>query len=81
MVLGWFAGATTLTAIFCGRHGRWMIGCIIGLVVLAVSFVFCVAAARRFSGHTRFTVLAASQVAQITFLIAYLMAAQYIYRY
>ncbi len=81
LVLGWFMGATALTALFCGRHGRWMIGCIIGLVVLAVTFVFCVAAARRFSGHTRFTVLAASQVSQVTFLAAYLVAAQYIYRH
>ena len=58
-----------------------MIGCVISLVVLGVTFLFAVFSSRRFSGHTRFTVLASSLVAQVTFLMAYLAACQRIYRY
>jgi hypothetical protein len=80
-VLGWFVVNVVATSIYCGRHGRWMIGCIIGLVVLGVTFLFSVLTARRFSGHTRFTVYAAAGLAEIVFLIAYLAASQRIYRY
>lgn len=81
VVLGWFIVNVVVTAIYCGRHGRWMIGCIIGLVVLGVTFLFAVLAARRFSGHTRFTIYASAALAEIVFLIAYLAASQRIYRY
>jgi hypothetical protein len=79
--LGWFVAVTLLTAVYCGRHGRWMSGCIISLAVLGTTFVCAVVTARRFSGHTRFTVYASALVAEVTFLLAYLAASQHIYRY
>jgi hypothetical protein len=81
VVLGWFVVNLAVTAIYCGRHGRWMIGCIIGLAVLGVTFLFAVLAARRFSGRTRFTVYAAGGLAEIVFLVGYLAASQRIYLY
>lgn len=81
VVLGWFLVNLFVTGIYCGPRGRWMIGCIIGLVVLGVTFLFSVLAARRFGGRTAFTVYAAAALAEITFLIAYLAASQRIYRY
>jgi len=80
-VLGWFAALLLLTSVYCGRHGRWMIGCVIGLAVLGVTFLFCVVTARRFSGHTRATVFAAGLVSESFFLICYLAASQRIYYY
>ncbi|MHC4063380.1 MAG: adenosylcobinamide-GDP ribazoletransferase [Planctomycetota bacterium] len=79
VVLGWFLPVLGLSAIYCGRHGRWMIGCIIGLAVLGVTFLFSVVSARRFSGHTRFTVYAAGLLSEIAFLVFYLAASQRIY--
>jgi hypothetical protein len=79
--LGWFAVAMVLTAIYCGRHGNLMIGCMISLMVLGVTFALTVVTARRFRGHTRFTVHAAGYVAEATFLLSYLAFAQHIYRY
>jgi len=79
VVLGWFVPVLALTAIYCGRHGRWMIGCIIGLAVLGVTFLFAVVSARRFSGHTRFTVQAAGLLSEISFLVFYAAASQRIY--
>ena len=58
-VLGWLVALTVLTAIYCGRHGQWMIGCIIGLAVLGCTFLFAVLTSRRFGGHTRASVYAA----------------------
>jgi hypothetical protein len=81
VTLGWFVAVAALTAVYCGRHDRWMIGCIISLAVLGTTFVFAVVTARRFSGHTRFTVHAAALVAEVTFLVVYLAASQHIYRY
>ena len=81
VVLGWFVPVLALTAVYCGRHGRWMIGCIIGLAVLGVTFLFAVVSARRFSGHTRYTVYAAALLSEASFLIFYLAACQRIYYY
>jgi len=78
-VMGWFLVNLAITAIYCGRQRRWMIGCIIGLAILGVTYLFCVASARRFSGHTRFTVYAAAFLAEAAFLIFYLAASQRIY--
>ncbi|MCH7814736.1 MAG: hypothetical protein IID40_12030 [Planctomycetes bacterium] len=80
-VLGWFLPILALTAVYCGRQGRWMIGCIIGLAVMGVAFLFAVIVSRRFLGHTRFTVLATGLVAEIAFLLCYLAASQRIYYY
>jgi len=79
VVVGWFLLVAGLTAVYCGRGGRWMIGCMIGLAVLGVTFLFAVIAARRFSGHTRFSVYAAALVSEVAFLIFYLAASQRIY--
>ena len=79
VVLGWFLVPLVITAVYCGRGGRWMIGCIIGLLVLGTTFLVAVMAARRFAGHTRFTIYAAAFVAEVTFLACYLAAAQRIY--
>ncbi|HUU84845.1 MAG TPA: hypothetical protein VM243_15195 [Phycisphaerae bacterium] len=80
-LLGWFLFNLVMTAVYCGRHGRWMIGCIIGLVVLGVTFLFSVVVARRFRGQTRSTVYAAAGLGEIVFLVAYLAFSQRIYRY
>jgi hypothetical protein len=79
VVFGWFLVNLALTVVYCGRQGRWMIGCVIGLAVLGVTFLFAVVAARRFSGQTRFTVYAAAFVAEVVFLLFYLAASQRIY--
>ncbi|MCP4246893.1 MAG: hypothetical protein GY778_07575 [bacterium] len=80
-VLGWFLPILALTAVYCGRQGRWMIGCIIGLAVMGVAFLFAVISSRRFLGHTPFTVLATGLVTETTFLVCYLAASQRIYYY
>ncbi len=79
--LGWFLVVLVITAVYCGRHGRWMIGGIIGLAVLGCTFVFAVAAARRFGGRTPTAIQAVGLVGEITFLVGYLAASQHIYRY
>ena len=79
VVVGWFLPVLGLTAVYCGRGGRWTIGCMIGLAVLGVTFLFAVIAARRFSGHTRFSVYAAALISELAFLIFYLAASQRIY--
>ena len=80
-VLGWLVVVTGLTAIYSGRHGRWMIGCIISLGVLGVTFLFAVLSTRRFGGRTGFSVYGAALVAEVAFLLGYLAASQHIYRY
>ncbi len=79
--LGWFVLVAALTSIYCGRHGQWVIGCLISLAVLGTTFLFCVVATRRFSGHAGFMVYAAALVAEVVFLLVYLASCQYIYRY
>lgn len=79
VVLGWFVVNLLVTAVYCGRQGRWMIGCMIALAVLGVGFLFAVASARRFSGHTQSSVYATGLVAEVTFLVFYLAASQRIY--
>lgn len=78
-VLLWIVPVTVLTSIYCGRHGRWMIGCIIACTVLAGTYLYGMIAARRQGGQTRDSILGAGLMGELIFFIAYEASATSIY--
>lgn len=66
-IVPWF-----LTAIYCSRHRNLVIGTLISLIVLAVSYLVALVMVYRGSGQTKDSVLGTGAVAQLTFLITYL---------
>ena len=78
-VLAWMVPVTVLTSVYCGRHGRWMLGVIISLVVLAITYLYGVLAARTLGGQDRESIRAGGLVAELTFLIVYEALAWRIY--
>lgn len=60
-----------LTAIYCSRSQNFLIGVIIGMIVLAVSYVVAVAMSWRGGGQTRQSLFATAQIAQLAFLALY----------
>lgn len=60
-----------LTCVYFSRERNFMIGAVIGLVVFAIAYLAGVRLAHRFGGQNRLTLLAAGQIAQVTFLAVY----------
>jgi len=79
LVLLWMVPVTVLTAIYCGRLGRWMFGCIIACIVLAGTYLYAVIAAHRQGGQTRDSILGAGLLGELIFLVAYEAFAANIY--
>ena len=79
LVLLWMVPVALLTAIYCGRQGRWMFGCIVSCIVLAGTFLYGVIAARRQGGQTRASIAGAGLMGELIFLIAYEAFATNIY--
>ena len=78
-VLLWMVPVTVLTSVYCGRHGRWVFGCIIACTVLAGTYLYGVIAARRQGGQTRDSILGAALIGELIFFIAYEAFAAHIY--
>lgn len=68
IVLGTFLLPLILTAVYCSRSGNVIIGTIIALSVLGLTFVSSVIIARRGGGQTRRGMLAAGKIAELIFL-------------
>lgn len=77
-VLGSFLVPLVLTATYCSRSGNVVIGTIIALVVLGLTFVSSVIIARRGGGQTRRSMLAAGKIAELIFLGAFIGLSSYI---
>lgn len=60
-----------LTAIYCSRSQNYLTGVLIGLIVFAATYLVAVAMARRGGGHSRHSLFAAGQIAQLAFLVIY----------
>jgi len=60
-----------VTSIYLSRDGNLLIGVVVGLLVFALTYLICVAMARRGGGQTRQTLFAAAQFAQLVFLALY----------
>jgi len=71
-------GPMFLSAVYCSRQGNRLIGVVLGLMVLGISFAGAVTLARKFGGQTRWTLLAAGQLAELAFLACYLGLRPYI---
>jgi hypothetical protein len=67
-----------LTAAYCSRSGNIVIGTIISLAVLGLTFVVSVMVARRGGGQTRRSVLAAGKIAELIFLSLFVGLSGYI---
>ncbi|MFO0973389.1 MAG: adenosylcobinamide-GDP ribazoletransferase [Phycisphaerae bacterium] len=61
----------SLTCIYFSRERNFLIGAVIGLAVLACSYLASVTLARRLGGQSRTTLLATGQIAQLAFLALY----------
>ena len=77
-VLVGFLPPLVLTAAYCSRSGNVIIGTIIALVVLGLTFVSSVIIARRGGGQTRRSMLAAGKIAELIFLAAFVSMSSYI---
>lgn len=60
-----------LTAIYCSRSQNFLIGVIIGMIVLAMAYLVAVAMSWRGGGQTRQSLFATAQIAQLAFLALY----------
>ncbi len=78
LVLGMFLPPLILTAVYCSRSGNVIIGTIIALIVLGLTFVSSVIMARRGGGQTRRSMLAAGKIAELIFLGAFVSMSGYI---
>jgi len=78
IVLIGFLPPLALTAAYCSRSGNIIIGTIIALVVLGLTFVSSVIIARRGGGQTRRSMLAAGKIAELIFLAAFVCTSRYI---
>jgi hypothetical protein len=77
-VLVSFIPPLILTAAYCSRSGNVIIGTIIALAVLGLTFVSSVIMARRGGGQTRRSMLAAGKIAELMFLSAFVGMSGYI---
>ncbi|MBN1344592.1 MAG: hypothetical protein JXQ73_18015 [Phycisphaerae bacterium] len=77
-VLVSFLFPLTLTAVYCSRSGNIILGTIIALAVLGLTFVASVIIARRGGGQTWRSMLAAGKIAEIIFLAAFVSLSGYI---
>jgi len=78
IVMGSFVLPLVLTAAYCSRSGNVIIGTIIALIVLGLTFVASVTIARRGGGQTRRSMLAAGKIAELIFLSAFVAMSGYI---
>lgn len=60
-----------LTAIYCSRSRNFLTGVLIGMIVFAMTYLVTVALVRRSGGHSRQSLFAAGQIAQLAFLAVY----------
>ncbi len=67
-----------LSGVYCSHKNNRLIGVIMGLVVLAVTFIGTVIMTRRTSGQTRSSLLATGLLSELTFLACYLGFGRYI---
>jgi hypothetical protein len=67
-----------MTAVYCSRSGNLILGTIIALSVLGLTFVASVVIARRGGGQTRRSMLAAGKMAELIFLGAFIILSGYI---
>jgi hypothetical protein len=72
--LGWFAPLLLVTIVYSGTRGRWTFGGLIGLAVFAVTHVYTATVARRRGGQSIDTLASTGWVAQMSFLLLYLVA-------
>ncbi len=77
-VLTTFLPPLIFTAAYCSRSGNVIIGTIIALAVLGLTFVSSVIIARRGGGQTRRSMLAAGKIAELIFLGAFVGMSGYI---
>ncbi len=68
----------SLTAVYCSRSGNLILGTIIALTVLGLTFVSSVIIARRGGGQTRRSMLAAGKMAELIFLVSFVVLSGYI---
>jgi len=76
-----FLVPAVLTTIYGARQGNVMLGTVISLAVLAVTFLSSVALTRRQGGQTRDSLLAAGLVGQLSFLFVYLGFSKWLVRW
>ena len=74
LVLGAFVPTAALTAAYCAQFGSPLVGLIIALAVLGVTHLASTLLGRRLGGQSLSTIFAVSLLAQITFLLAYLIS-------
>jgi hypothetical protein len=77
-VLGTFLLPLAITAVYCSRSRNVIIGTIIALAVLGLTFVSSVIMARRGGGQTRRSMLAVGKIAELIFLGAFVGLSKYI---
>jgi len=78
LVMGTYIVPLCLTAVYCSRSGNLILGTIIALTVLGLTFVTGVVIARRGGGQTRRSMLAAGKMAELIFLSAFVILSGYI---
>lgn len=78
LVMTTFLVPLCMTAVYCSRSGNLILGTIIALVVLGLTFVSGVVIARRGGGQTRRGMLAAGKMAELIFLGAFIILSGYI---
>ena len=74
LVLGTFIPTAALTAVYCAQSGNRLVGLIIALAVFGVTHLASTLLGRRLGGQSLSTIFAVSLLAQITFLLAYLVS-------
>ena len=79
VILGWFIPLVFVTGSYCSHHGNFMTGVILSFIILAVTFAGSAFAARRLGGQTFSTILAAGQLAQLSFLTGFLAFGPYVF--
>jgi hypothetical protein len=79
IILSWFVALTVGTAIYCSHHGNVMVGVILSLLVLGVTFSAAALVAQRLGGQTEHSVYAAGQLAQLSFLTGFLAFGPYVF--
>ena len=79
VLLAWFSPLLVITSSYCSHHGNLMVGVILSFVILAVTFAGAAFTARRLGGQSFSTILAAGQLAQLSFLTGFLAFGPYVF--
>jgi hypothetical protein len=81
IILTWFVVLTACTAVYCSHHGNIMVGVLLSLIVLGVTFLGSAFAAQRLGGQTEHSIYASGQLAQLSFLTGFLAFGPYVFGY